>query len=50
MAQMHINIAAIYHKYITRLSPKMTDAMMEVDDVITSAPPMVLPIKVCLTN
>ena len=45
MAQMQICLAATYRKYYTRISPRTTDAMMEVDDGITSAGPIV-----CFSN
>ena len=41
MAQMQICLAATYRKYYTRISPRTTEAMMEVDDGITSAGPLV---------
>ena len=41
MAQMQICLAANYRKYYTRISPRTTDDMMEVDDGITSAGPIV---------
>lgn len=41
MAQMQICLAATYRKYYTRISPRTTDSMMEVDDGITSAGPIV---------
>jgi hypothetical protein len=41
MAQMQICLAATYRKYYTRVSPKTTDASMEVDDGISSAGPIV---------
>ena len=40
---MQIALAAIYHKYYTRVSPKTTDEMMKVDDGISSAGPIVFP-------
>jgi hypothetical protein len=42
MAQMQMVIASIYDKYNTVISPKTTDASMEVVDQITSAGPKVL--------
>ena len=42
MAQMQICLAATYRKYYSRISPKTTPDMMEVDDGITSAGPIVL--------
>ena len=41
MAQMQICLAATYRKYYTRVSPKTTEASMEVDDGISSAGPIV---------
>jgi len=41
MAQMQMVIAAIYSKYKTTISPKTTDASMEIVDQITSAGPIV---------
>jgi Cytochrome P450 len=50
MAEMQIALAAIYRKYYTKISPMMNDAMMEVDDGITSAGPVVhSPINSLLT-
>ena len=43
MAQMQICLAATYRKYYTRIAPNTTDDMMEVDDGITSAGPIVYP-------
>lgn len=43
MAQMQMVVAAIYSKYKTQISPKTTDASMEVVDQITSAGPIVPP-------
>ena len=40
---MQICLAATYRKYRTKISPMTTDDMMEVDDGITSAGPIVLP-------
>jgi hypothetical protein len=41
MAEMQIAVAAIYRKYYTKICSMMNDAMMEVDDGITSAGPVV---------
>jgi hypothetical protein len=38
---MQIAVAAIYRKYYTKICSMMNDAMMEVDDGITSARPVV---------
>lgn len=40
---MQMVVAAIYSKYKTQISPKTTDASMEVVDQITSAGPIVPP-------
>jgi len=46
MAQMQMVIASIYHQYNTVISPKTTDASLEVGgDQVTSAGPKVLPHK-----
>ena len=46
MAQMQICLAATYRKYYTRISPRTADAMMEVDDGITGAGPIVSTLEV----
>jgi len=41
MAEMQLLVAAIYNKYLTKVSPKTTDADMEFDDQVTLSGPTV---------